>query len=69
MRVQLEWMERELEDRVADGALIRVEEVILIEIQTHEANRQSEEGQEQQEPAKRPRRRSRLGGVGRGAFA
>ena len=49
VRVELEGTERELEDRVADRALVRVEEVILVEI---EADHPEDEGggEEAEEP-------------------
>ena len=57
VRVELERVEGELEDRVADGTLVRMEEVVLVEVQSDEAYAESEQGQKEQGSAKRSRRR------------
>ena len=68
VRVELERLEGELEDRVADGALVRMEEVVLVEVQSDEADAESEQGQKEQGSAKRSRRRERVPRVGTGSF-
>ena len=69
VRVELERMEGELEDRVADGALVRMEEMVLVEVQSDEADAEGEQGQKEQGSAKRSRRREGSRGFGRDHFA
>ena len=50
MRVQLERPEREVRDRLSDRALVRVEKVVLVEVQPHDADGGCED-EDEREPA------------------
>ena len=56
VRVELKGSKRQLEDRVADCPLVRMEEMILVEIEADDPDGESEQGKKEQESAKRSRR-------------
>jgi hypothetical protein len=55
VRVELERVKRKLENRVADRAFVRMKEVVLVEVEADQPNGESEQGEKEQESARRSR--------------